>query len=264
MDFSSTTTGPLGYSTQKLYLGCGANAALKEEARRKEFESGKKWPPWAEEGKPNAALAGSIFGMLAQLYHAGQNPDAAEEFTWDGVSIEKSHEKTVAEARRIFKWYKENYSVEHWGRFKGFEVFVKIDAKHFGRELTGAIDLLTEDEAGEWINDFKLLGQEKETMRQRFGLNHQTHLYCLARELETGIKPAGVRYLAPYKTTEVKFREYRYEGTTPARFKQLQNFFDTVKMKVANPRPEPSEENCFPYSHPCSLLDEDGICSLLK
>ena len=42
----------------------------------------------------------------------------------------------------------------------------------------------------------------------------------------------------------------------------LKNFFETVALKRANPRPEPSMSNCWAYNRTCQFLI-DGKCSLL-
>lgn len=262
----STSSGPDGYSVQSLYLGCGKAAFEREQSAIAEKAEGKVWAPYEElDGKPVATLAGTIWGHMAQAYHAGTpvNPSAA--FVWeleDGQTqdLDKTHPVTVAEAKRMFDAYAQEHGVEHWGKFLGAEVPCEIPAELFGRRLTGAIDMVTESSDGVWINDFKLISREESLLWESYSLRHQGHLYALAWELEHGVKPIGVRYIAGIKTKAPKFRELKYDGVTDQRFRWLKNFFETVQSKRENIRPEPSDKNCLAWGRPCLYL-VNGMCS---
>jgi hypothetical protein len=261
-NFKSTSSGPRGYSSQKDWLGCGALALVKERQRLQDQGAGVVYPPFAEEGKPVDTLLGSLFGEMAQKYHAGTPLPVRDEFLWDGVSLEQSHKLTVKAARDLMDEYVKKVAPDKFGKVLECERFVRLPADLFGNELTGAIDMVTEDERGIWITDIKTEGRNDKNLRDKFSLMHQGHLYALAYEIETGIKPVGVRYVVVVKTKENPIHNFEFEGVTDKRFAWLKNFFDTVAMKRANPRPEPSYSNCNAYNRSCQFL-LDGLCSLL-
>lgn len=225
---------------------------------------GDSWGPFPEEdGKVVATLAGTLVGHLVQSYHAGKKLDAREVIAWGENPLEDSHPATLAEARRIYKWYLENVAPEKWGRYSGHEVPITIPEAAYGHKLTGAIDLLTTDEDGrEWVSDFKVRGRENPLAMQEAGLRLQAFLYARARQLE-GREIAGVRYLTIIRTKEPRLINLEFPGLEEERLRFIDNFFETVKAKRANPRPEPSESSCLAYGRRCSLLGDDGICQLL-
>jgi hypothetical protein len=262
----STSSGPDGYSVQSGFLGCGMAASLREQSAITEKAEGVVWAPYEElDKKPVATLAGTIWGHLTQAYSSGQPVNPSAKFHWelaDGQTqdLGRTHPETVKEALRVYDAYTKEYAPNHWGEVIGVEVPCEIPAELFGRRMTGAIDMPTRDARGVWINDFKLIGREESTLWEAYSLRHQGHLYALAWELMTGEKVAGVRYIAGIKTKVPKFRALEYDGITEQRFRWLKNFFDTVEMKRANIRPEPSEKNCLAYGRPCVYL-VNGMCS---
>lgn len=263
ISLGSTSSGPRGYTTQSLYLGCGAIARIKEEKAQDMERKGDSWGPFPEEdGKVVATLAGTLVGHLIQAYHAGLPFNPRDEISWGQTSLEGSHPETLAEARRIYRWYLENVAPEKWGRYSGHEVPVVIPEAAYGHRFTGAIDLLTEEDGREWINDFKLLGREDKHHAEKYGIRHQAFLYARARQLE-GHEIAGVRYLTIIRTKEPRLINLEFPGLEEERLRFIDNFFETVKAKRANPRPEPSESSCLAYGRRCSLLGDDGICALL-
>lgn len=262
ISFSSTSSGSRGYSRQKDWLGCGALAAVNEKQKLEDDAAGIVYGPFPEEGKPVAPLVGSIFGELAQRYHQGNPVAPAALFHWDGESIEKSHPLSCNQARTTFERYAKKTAPDAFGHVHGVEIRVRIPEELFGNELTGAIDAVTEDARGIWITDWKTEGRNDTWLRDKYSLFHQNWLYALAYELETGVKPVGVRYVVVTKTEKCDVHNFEFDGVTEQRFKWLQRFFETVARKRALPIAEPSLSNCIQYNKPCKFL-VNNLCGLL-
>lgn len=264
INFSSTSSGPLGYSSQKEWLGCGALAKAKETQRKQDKEAGVIYPPFPEDDKkPVNTLLGSLFGELVQRYHRGEPVSPSAQFSWDGLSLEQSHPLTCKAVRNLLDEYMRKTPVDAFGTIVGCEVPCRIGPELFGQELTGAIDAVTEDERGIWITDWKTEGRQETWLRTKYGMMHQNWLYALAYELETGVKPIGVRYVVVVKTAKVPVINLEFEGVTPTRFEWLRRFFDTVERRRKTPIAEPSMGNCIQYNRPCTYMTNEGVCGLL-
>lgn len=259
MNFSSTSSGPDGYSKGELWLQCSERARLKAETDS-QFSDNDLYPE--QDGDPVATLVGTMYGTLVQAYHAGDEY-SLNQFTWNDVSLEDSHPESCTEARRLFKAHREEYGPESFGTVVAVEELIEIPAELFGVRRTGAIDLVTLDNGGEtWLRDFKTDGREH-NLAEKYSLRQQLWVYALGYELKTGVKPAGIEYAACIKTKVPKFRRFPFEAVTDARFKWLQGYFRELKYQMENPRPQPSLEACKPYNRACKYL-QDGFCSLIK
>lgn len=265
--FASTSSGPDGYSIKKNFLGCGALAVIKEKQAIEDWAAKKKYAPYPEEGgKPVANLTGSMMGQLLQSYHAGQPPAVRAQFFWDSPeeeqNLEVSHPATCKEVRRLYDWYTAKYAHDHWGKFIGQEVPVEVPAELFGERISGAIDLVTEEEPDtESVFDFKWLGREEATVWEEYSLTPQLFNYAVARSIVTGKRIKRLVYLTGFKRKDpgLEVQEFTIDEY---RIRWLKNFIDTVQAKRLANRPEPSPSNCISWGKTCQFLIE-GKCSLL-
>lgn len=256
INFTSTSSGPNGWSSLSLFLECPAKAqAKRNEALR---QGDIPYPIYVEEGKPVATSVGSLYGELVQRWLMGEPVATRSEFLWNGESIEKSHPLTCAEARRLYdaRTKKPSYWVVDT------EVPIVIPESIFGLEITGNIDLVTKRPEGIWIGDLKTESRMEKTLKDKFSLRQQLWLYALGYELVTGVKPVGCFIDLCVKNQEPKFDIFDYEGVTDKRFEGLRTAVERVKAAMAKPEPFPSVGNCLAYSRPCSYLLA-GQCSLL-
>lgn len=262
--FKSTSTGPDGYSTKKNFMGCGAIAVVKERQAREDFANGVSYPPYEENGKADGAVTGSLLGHLLQNYHAGKPDPVRAEFHWEGHgSMEKTHPKTCAEVRRLYDWYTSTHTENHWGKFVGQEVWCEVPAELFGERVTCAIDLVTEEDGGEILSDFKWLAREEKTVWEEYSLTHQLFFYAIAREIQTGKPVKRIQYLTGFKRKEnPAVVPQVYDITDEYRIRWLKNFMETVQAKRLAARPEPSPSNCLAYGRACQFLLQ-GKCGLL-
>lgn len=259
MNFSSTSSGPDGYSKGELWLQCSERARLKQLSDSK-YSDNDLYPE--VDGDPVATLVGTMYGTLAQAYHAGEQIEPGH-FCWNDISIEDSHPASCEEARRLFAAHRSEYSPEAFGTVVAVEELIEIPESLFGIRRTGAIDLVTVNDKNElWIRDFKTDGREHNLL-EKYSLRHQLWVYALGYELKTGIKPVGVEYLSCVKTQKVKFRRFPFEAMTDTRFRWLKLYFQELKYQMNNPRPQPSLEACKKYERACKYLVE-GFCSLIK
>lgn len=264
VDFSSTSSGPDGWSTLSGYLECPARADIKR--REQLARGGKPWPLFEEtKGKPVNVTVGSLYGELVQRWLAGNPVAPSAKFTWDGEDMETTHPATCAEARRLVDAATKHYgSLERMGigELVATEMPIEIPESVFGLRITGNIDLVLRDARGIWIRDLKTEGKEEQSLKDKFGLRQQLWIYALGYELATGEKPVGVGIECCIKTQDPKFRRYDYEAVTDQRFKWLAESVARVKAAMAEPRPNPHISNCWAYYKPCSFLI-DSRCSLI-
>lgn len=271
VDFSSTSSGPDGWSALSGYLECPARA---DAARRNTMARGEA--PFALDPetkevkgkvvrKPINTTVGTIYGELMQRWMRGTPASPSARFSWNGENIEESHPETCAEARRLVDKATAHYgSLEQMGigELVATEMPIEIPESLFGLRVTGNIDLVLRTPEGIWIRDLKTEGREEENLKDKFGLRQQLWIYALGYELVTGEKPLGVGIECCIKTAEPKFRRFDYEGITPRRFEWLKQSIERVKVAMEDPKPNPNISFCWAYYKPCRFLVESQ-CSLL-
>ncbi len=263
VDFSSTSSGPDGWSTLSGYLECPSRAHAK---RQEQIErNGAPWPLFEEtKGKPVPTTVGSIYGELMQRWMAGNPVAPSARFSWDGVDMEQSHPATCAEARRLVDEATKHYgSLQQMGigELVATEMPIEIPESLFGIRISGNIDLVLRTPQGIVIRDLKTEGKEEQSLKDKFSLRHQLWIYALGYELATNEKPVGVGIECCIKTTVAKFRRFDYEGVTERRFKWLRDSAERVKAAMANPTSNPHISNCWAHYKPCAFL-LDGVCSI--
>lgn len=260
INFSSTSSGPNGWSRRSNYLGCAALALFKE--KQDSERNGVPWPLWPEEdGKPVATTVGSIYGHLVQQYRQGNPVSPSAVFHWDGVSIEESHKETCAEARRLFDAYAGSKRPDEYGEVLAVEMAIEIPESIFGLRITGAIDIVARQNDKIFIDDVKTESREDKSLEMKFGLRCQKWIYALGYELATGVKPDGCRIDLAIKTKDPKFRLFEYPGLTEWRFNWLRQQIEKVKAGIANPVADPDINHCWQYGRPCQFW-VDHRCAL--
>jgi hypothetical protein len=264
INFSSTSSGPNGWSNLSKFLECPSKAAV---GRAESIERGdipyELFPE--DKGKPVNTTVGSLYGELMQMWMRGTPPSPRAEFHWNGVSIQKSHPATVAETWRLYDEAVKHYgSIEQMniGELVATEMPIEIPESILGIKVTGNIDVVTRTAEGVWIRDIKTHGKEEQSLRDYWSLRQQLWIYAWGYELATGEKPVGVGIDCCIKTAEPKFRRFDFEALTERRLKWLVESIERVKTAMANPRPAPCISNCWAYNKPCTFLIENQ-CSLL-
>lgn len=265
--FSSTSSGPNGWSSLSKFLGCPARAHVD---RNRAIERGSlPYDLFAEEpGKPVATTVGSLYGELTQRYLRGAPASPRGEFFWRGPdgakSMEKSHPETCKQARLCYEDYTKKYSggpPKHLGRIVTTEMQIVIPESVFGLEITGAIDLVVENDKGLGIWDLKTEGRNDVELKLKFGLRGQKWIYALGYELATGQKPTHCGIDICIKNKEPKYDYFEYEGLTDKRFEWLQGLVNQVKDGMKTGEKRPCMENCRRFSRTCEHLYE-GLCVL--
>lgn len=267
---ASTSSGIWGYSVQSRYLDCSYEAHEHEMSRV--AHAHLSYQPEPEEvvldKKGNAhptvnnLLVGSAFGELVQQYLAKTPYVLYSPVYWENVPIKDSHATTIALVWEMFRAFCDKHSPDSFGEVIGTEVAISIPEDLFGLPVTGAIDFLSRDGRGLWVNDIKTtssVDNKEDPFRHHYRMQQQCWLYACGHHIATGEEIAGVRHIIQTRKNSDTY-VVESEGLTPSRMRWLQTYCNDVLAQRANIRPQPSSSRCMKYHKPCRFM-QDGICA---
>lgn len=189
----------------------------------------------------------------------------------------------LAEARRIFSWWRSTYQPEHFGTVLGCELFLEASAElkaSLGvppsKRITGRLDQvvrMSEDDCarlreernldvvpGVYIVDHKCLGQRSGF--DRYVLGNQSYLYPLMWN-ETASEAdvcQGVIYNFIIKTKTPASVAFLVQAPGAMETEILRNFFDQALFIEAHRAGKADPTKCFNYFRTCHWFT-NGACA---